>query len=270
MASINTEAVSYEYLHVNSCGCQVLYGYDAGAYRPNGRVDYHILYIAQGSCFVTEDGKTTEAKQGAIIVYLPGEPQNYKFVKDIRTKSYYIHFSGTACRELFEKFGFTEKRIFCIEKSTALENLYKNLIEEFYLKQEYYEQSCHSLLLHILTLIGRKIANNSFPKLGRRKEINEICKSIYAQRSNDLSVKDYAKMCNMSESHFAHTFTEIVGVSPRRYIINAKIEMAKDLLKNTDFSIAYISEMAGFKSQNYFSRIFKKYTGISPSDYRIN
>ena len=52
----NTEAISDEYLHVNHCGCNHLGGRDIGSLRPDGRVDYHILYIAEGCCYVTEKG----------------------------------------------------------------------------------------------------------------------------------------------------------------------------------------------------------------------
>jgi len=50
--------------------------------------------------------------------------------------------------------------------------------------------------------------------------------------------------------------------------LNIRIEKAKALLENTDLSISEISDMTGMQSQHYFSRIFKKYTNISPSEYR--
>ena len=53
-----------------------------------------------------------------------------------------------------------------------------------------------------------------------------------------------------------------------QYILNIRIEKAKALLENTDLSISEISDMTGMQSQHYFSRIFKKYTNISPSEYR--
>ena len=268
MASINTEAISEEYLHVNSCGCQKPYGFDAGALRINGRIDYHVLYIDEGACFVNVDGERKKAPEGSVIFYPPGVAQDYKFYKDVKTTSYYIHFSGTACADLFEKFGFNKQRIFYIEKSKELVNLYKSLLEEFYLKPKYYEFSCSGILLNILTFIGRKIATDRSSEHGIVKEIREICKCIYAERSELKYIKDYADMCNMSESYFSHVFTEIVGVSPKKYIINAKIEMAKDLLRDTDFSIAQISGISGFNDQNYFSRMFKKYLNESPSSYR--
>ena len=102
-----------------------------------------------------------------------------------------------------------------------------------------------------------------------RTQIQEICKHIYASARQNKSIADYAKICNLSESRFSHLFHEITGTSPKQYILNAKIEIAKELLKNTELSVAQVGEQIGFSDQNYFSRIFKKNVFLSPSAYRL-
>lgn len=266
----NTEATSVEYLHVNHCGCEILHGTDIGSLRPDGRVDYHILYIAEGCCYVTENGKEYEAPVGSVIVYLPRERQEYKFYAHTDSTSYFIHFSGTACEELMRKFALTGQRIFYIGKSSRIENAFNQLIDEFHLKLPFYEYSCHSYLLAILSLISRKMTYlQSTNELHSKKLIEEVCRYMYANYSENYPISRYAEMCNLSESRFSHLFKEHTGSSPAQYILNIKIQRAKELIENTDLSILQISEIVGMQTQNYFSRVFKKHTGISPMKYRL-
>jgi AraC-like DNA-binding protein len=268
MKVISTEQRSDRYLHVNSCGCQLLYGVDAGSCRPAGRVDYHILYIAKGCCYLNVQGKPIEAPEGSVVVYLPFERQEYRFHKEVDSKSYYIHFSGNACEELMRAFALTDQNVFFIGKSTTLTHLLDTLIDEFHLKLDFHEETCQGLLLHILSVIARKVSDSSEKNIRIGKRIREVCRYIYANCAGNLTVSELASLCYLSESRFSHLFKERVGISPAQYVLEAKVEMAKELLKNTDFSIAHISEHVGISNQNYFSRIFKKHVGISPSDFR--
>ena len=269
MKRISTEALSNEYLHVNSCDCQSINGTNANCLRPNGRVDYHILYITEGCCFVTEGDKVLEATTGSVVVYLPGERQEYSFKKEISTKSYYIHFSGTACEELMKKFSMMKQRVFNIGYSSRLIELYNSMIDEYHLRLPLYDYICHSILLNILSIMGRKISRDDAVKnKEKKKKMNEICRYILANYSKKLTVSECAKICYLSESRFSHLFKKSIGVSPTHYILNSKIEIAKKQLLNTDWSILQISRNVGFDDQNYFSRIFKLYTGFSPTQYR--
>lgn len=266
MKTKSSEAISNEYLHINACDCQQFCKHDLGSFRPNGRIDYHILYIAKGCCYVTENNEEIAAPEGSVIVYLPKERQEYKFYSGTESTSYFIHFSGTWCAELMQKFNLTNQRIFFVGKSTQLISLYNHLIDEFHLKLPFYEYSCQSHLLNILAMTSRKIKHKTLNHT--KKSIQEVCRQMYANYASNLPIQYYADMCNLSESRFSHLFKEQTGQSPITYIINIKIERAKELLENTDLSILQISEMLGMQSQNYFSRIFKKYTSFSPLKYK--
>ena len=106
-------------------------------------------------------------------------------------------------------------------------------------------------------------------ELHLKKLIEEVCRYMNANYSENYPISQYAKMCNLSESRFSHLFKECTGSSPAKYILNIKIQRAKELLENTDLSILQISEIVGMQTQNYFSRVFKKHTGISPVKYRL-
>lgn len=85
--------------------------------------------------------------------------------------------------------------------------------------------------------------------------------------SAGLSVSDLAGFCNISEVYFRKLFTNYMGVSPKQYILDTRIEKAKQLLSDGVMKISAISEDCGFASPYHFCRIFKQKTGITPTDY---
>lgn len=270
MLSYTTEALSEEYLHVNSCDCQYLPEYDISCTRPHGRVDYHILYISEGCCYVTDNDNVLEAPAGSVIIYRPGEPQQYKFHGKIKTTSYYIHFSGVGCKDLIDRFSMSSGRIFQIGQSSQLEAALSNMIEDFYLKGPFYEQFCHAHLMRALSIIGAKIYGGKNPNTSSHNiKIIEIMKKMHNEYADNRSVSYYANIFGISESRFTHIFKEYTKTSPSKYLISIKITKAKELLYNTDLPISQIAEHVGIVDQNYFSRLFKQYVGISPRAYRM-
>lgn len=84
----------------------------------------------------------------------------------------------------------------------------------------------------------------------------------------DISVRNIADACACSESTVSLLFNEYTNQSVKKYILNARIEQAQKLLRNSDIPITNIALLCGFSNSNYFTTIFKKITGTSPSLYR--
>ena len=80
--------------------------------------------------------------------------------------------------------------------------------------------------------------------------------------------KKLANWCNLDRSYFGKIFKDTVLVTPQEYIIRYRINVACDLLKDTDLSIGDISAQVGYDNQLHFSRAFKKVMGISPRDWK--
>ena len=74
----------------------------------------------------------------------------------------------------------------------------------------------------------------------------------------------------MSTSWFIRNFKQYTGSSPMQYILSIRIYNAEVLLKNEQYNITEISNIVGYDNPLYFSRIFKKVKGLSPSEYRKN
>ena len=101
------------------------------------------------------------------------------------------------------------------------------------------------------------------------KELLLISKEyIENNYEKEIGLSDIAGFVFLSESYFAHTFKAEFKVSPKRYLLNVRIEAAKRLLAETDEKINDISAEVGFSSQQRFNDIFKKYEGVTPLAYR--
>ena len=111
MSEYTSERVNSEYLKLNSCGIEQLGDRDHNCIRENGRIDYHILYIAQGACYAELRGKQVVLYEGDILLYPPREKHKYSFFAKDKPISCYLHFSGTGCDELLSKCGFSVKFI---------------------------------------------------------------------------------------------------------------------------------------------------------------
>ncbi len=82
-----------------------------------------------------------------------------------------------------------------------------------------------------------------------------------------LSIDEIAKMCNVSSAYFRRLFRIYSGKSPSEFRIDLKIDRAKRLLETRNFTVCEISENLNFSDVTYFSRLFKKKTGVSPKKY---
>ena len=101
---------------------------------------------------------------------------------------------------------------------------------------------------------------------------NELVSRIihFVQRNfyNQISNEDIAKFCSCSVSTVCHLFKKSKGISIRKYIVNLRMNYAKELLRTSSLSITVIAQKCGFSDYNYFAVSFKSETGISPSEYR--
>ncbi len=79
---------------------------------------------------------------------------------------------------------------------------------------------------------------------------------------------ELAALCHLSETHFRRLFAATFGSSPIDYRIRRRILKAQDLLLSGEFNVSQTAEQVGFSDANYFARVFRAHTGLSPSDYR--
>jgi AraC-like DNA-binding protein len=267
---ISTERLSREtHLLLNSCGIERIGAQKRAAVRPNGRVDYHILYIAQGTCHVKKQNEWQCADAGSLILFRPNESQEYYFEADSGAVSYYIHFTGRDCERILRQTGIYDVDLVAMGVSREFEEIFERMLAEYAAKRTAYEYVCAAFLLHLLTVIARRLERFG-RNVSKKQEIRieKALELLSASIQNPLSVEDVARECCMSVGRFSHAFKETVGMSPYAYLTLLRLEKAKELLRYTNDPISAVGEAIGYPDQNYFSRFFKKQVGVSPSEYR--
>ena len=85
-----------------------------------------------------------------------------------------------------------------------------------------------------------------------------------------VTVAELAKKMNFEHTYFTHLFTSVKGISPKEYILNVKLKIAKHYLAETNYSIEQITDLMGYNHRNSLTSLFKKKLGISPNEYRLH
>lgn len=120
-----------------------------------------------------------------------------------------------------------------------------------------------SVFYSILSRVAEEDPHNPYPVL--RPAVKYIRQDPF---NSELSVKTLAQKTDLSEVYFRKLFKLSYGVSPKQYILQLRINKAKELLNNDDYSISKIAEKCGCSNVYHFSKIFKEKVGCTPSEYR--
>jgi len=83
-----------------------------------------------------------------------------------------------------------------------------------------------------------------------------------------LSIAEVAQACALSRSHFSRAFKKNTGMSPRDWLLSARVDRAKELLASSPMPIAQIGEECGFADQSHFTRTFSRLAGCTPLNWR--
>ncbi|NJM49064.1 MAG: helix-turn-helix transcriptional regulator [Alkalinema sp. RU_4_3] len=101
-----------------------------------------------------------------------------------------------------------------------------------------------------------------------RSQLGRVIDYIQANLAQDVSILDLAIVTNMSESHFSRGFKRSVGITPYQYLMQQRVERARQLLNQQVISISDIALDCGFANQTHLTKVFRQMTGITPKAYQ--
>lgn len=123
-------------------------------------------------------------------------------------------------------------------------------------------------IIHIMHICINNILYQNMVKIKNDPIWDQIYTFVNANLNNNFSLSDMSKELFISISTISHKTKNITGVSIGSYILRHRMDLACSYLLKTDYPISQISEMIGLTNYNYFSRLFKKVYGVSPSQFR--
>lgn len=91
---------------------------------------------------------------------------------------------------------------------------------------------------------------------------------LAANLDGGVALADIASECQLSLSHFSRAFRQSMGVAPHRWLLNRRVELAKDLLRDRKSSLSEVAMRCGFADQSHFTRVFTRWAGVSPGAWR--
>lgn len=264
------------YFHTGSALAQNMYFYllCTGHYYCDGtyiveRQNYNsflALYVQSGSGFVEQDGKIIPLKVGAIVLIDCYKP--HKYYTKTGWEIYWIHFDGAQARPYYNV--ITESaNVFTLQNTYHIERSLHKIFTAFHEHSKANEAVISKRITDLLTmLILHTSAVSVRDDQGGMTE--DILAYISENADKPLSLEHLAKRASLSPFYFTRVFKKETGFTPHEYIIRARVDLAKFLLKTTDVPIKEIAFRSGFNSECSFCTVFKKSCGFTPKNYRDN
>ena len=222
-----------------------------------------IQYIQSGCGYLKINGKTIKSRQGDVIINHLGDEHEYWSDKNDPWSKLWLNVRGTLVTELL--------RIYKLDKVTYIPNVPQ--LEEVF-------AGCIDTLLNCKTdvveetaiSLHRIICNISKALYFSDKKRDDTAEQLRLKLNSEVvsgkTFSEIAKEFNLSESQLTRRFKQAYGCSPYAWLLNSRMELAKNMLLSSSIPISEIAEKCGFKSQYYFSTLFKRKFKCSPKNYR--
>jgi AraC-like DNA-binding protein len=239
------------------------------AERPAGINQHIIIYCTEGSGWLEINKKRVELSPSQFIAIPANTPHRYAANTNKPWTIYWMHFKGDTAGFIINlilknsenykpHLAFNEDRI--------------KLFEEicFNLEKGYSEDTLRYVNMIFYHFLSSLIYENKFNHIDKAQD-DVVSKTIgYMQQKVNMPIKleEIAAFLNISASHFSAIFKSKTGHSPIEYFNQLKIQKACQYLSFTNMAVKEIAITLGIDDQYYFSRMFTKLMGISPTKYR--
>lgn len=246
--------------------CTGLMNLDQGftTYNQNTRLDYYLIYISSGGLLVDIGSKEVFAESGDFILFPPKYKYKYTFSGNGTLSYYYAHFSGTYVKELLKQLSLEGlPGVWHAGRSEKTVNGFNEIFSAFSVDDKLRDLKASAALQTVLiSLSGDRSRADNVPPLNRSLS---YIKAFY---TDDIRIPELAKLEGLSVSRYNTLFKMNMDMPPIHYITLLRMKHAASLLTSTDLDVKTIGELVGYEDNHFFSKIFKKYMGVSPMNYR--
>ncbi len=254
--------------------------------EPNRHDHYEMVYIKKGIAVFEISGQPVQIGPNDIIIIKPGQP--HKFIVKSETGCEYIVLNFKFSSQMeggisqvpvgdFLNFVSGKESGSFISLKVSQKNeiiLLLNRILKERQSKEIGSGVLESLMvMELFVFISRALKmeweNSIKNKSSKVKELVRVAVNfINSNYERDISLSDIARFVFLSPSYFTRAFKDEMGVSPIHFLLEVRVQRAKELLEGTGTKISDIALSVGFSNQQRFNEIFKKYSGMTPLQYR--
>lgn len=237
-----------------------------------GRVldEFQLVYIANGQgVFESKTLPPTLIEGGTALLLYPGIWHRFKPSFDTGWEEFWVGFRGHYAEYLMRQECFDPQQpLLPISSRSEFLNVFTRLIDTLKYEGTAYRQLSTCQIIQLLGLVYSSALLSDVSRNRREQIVHQIRYQIQGSWEQRLDFAALAREKNVSYAWLRKAFKEVMGIALGQYHLNLKIEKAIHLLGETDLGVSEIAYQTGFESLFYFSRIFRKKTNFSPSEFR--
>jgi AraC-like DNA-binding protein len=232
--------------------------------------DYSKFYfICEGEGWLKIGNQEYYPTPGQLFLMPERTTQSYSAINDRPFLKYWCHFSAKVGGiNLFQILKFPH---FCeVDDPKLVQETFNSILTYSKSGEVYAHMMAKSKLLELLShyIMNLDLSQISYVNVPAKDKMSDILTYIDTNIEENISVHDLAQIVYMHPNYFIRFFKQQIGVPPIHYITGKKIDKAKELLTCSPSTVTAIAEHLGFSDLYYFSRQFKKHTGMNPTEYR--
>jgi AraC-like DNA-binding protein len=246
-------------------------------YQPTWKLEPHehdyfqIIYFLSGSGSFLLDGHERPVAHGDLFLIKPQHRHGLTVASVIKTLDLkFVVKDAHLQRTLLRAASYFP------DCEPALSHLFERIRQEGEGKGALFQELCGAYLLELLILLLRqerrpaRVAHLAkvpagCPADAVSKRVVEFIQQHYAE---DVHLPEIARVLGVSERRIRQKFQESVGIPPMRYLLQCRVEQAKELINYSDYALKEIAERVGFKNIHHFTRVFSEIAGVSPGLWR--
>ncbi len=236
--------------------------------RPNGRIDFLLLYLKTPCTFVTI--KQVYTITSPTIILLDSNIPHRYFPTGAWYVDDYLHFAPDNRDSFLEELTFPLNTPLQISNDSFIQNILK-LIEKEFNPETKNSGKVFTLLIELLMIkIGEEwdLYQKQTINIPHYDDLLSVRNSILQAPEKNWRIEDLAQQAHLSHAYFQVMYKRAFGVSCINEVINGKIAQAKILLTSTELQVKQIAQELGYNEVYHFIRQFKKSTGNTPGAFR--
>lgn len=235
--------------------------------REKGLDSHLFLFTSDGQGMLTVDNNSYAQRRGCMFYMAPGIPHEYHPIIGSGWNISWLTFRGSCLKDIMKKLGYSGFERSSEADLSLCQKIFKKIMAA--VKDPVKGAEKASVLLYeFIVNAAEVLLASSKDKSGLGSVADPAIIHINNNYAQDITLETLANVSGVSVQHFCRVFKAKTGMRPMEYLAKKRIAEAKLLLLNTGESIGYIAASVGYSDQNYFGMVFKKYEGITPSEYR--
>lgn len=258
-----------------------------GAFEPHSHEFAEVVIVTDGKCLHVSGQDSWELTAGDVFVIVGQREHEYRNLEDLKLVNILYQPGQLAMQlqDLPSVAGYhalftlepsqkprpqTKRRMRLNAKEMALLlELVARLEGELESREPGFGFMATATFMQVIGLLSRTYGRNPSTDGKALLRIGEALSHLERNIQHEVDLEDLARIAHMSRRSFLRVFQSATGTSPVAWVIGRRITRACNLLRQTDKQVTEIAFEVGFNDSNYFTRQFRKITGVAPREYRL-